>query len=231
MKWAKELSIIVPIGKKDPSWTFLLKQLKKLPKDVEIIFSASEPIEVNEKIKGQAQVKVVQGKEGRAKQLNLGASQSSRALYWFLHSDSQLTPSSFQAIERAAQLANNGIFYFDLGFFDGPRWMAINSLGVWLRSHWLKLPFGDQGFLISKKLFWELGGYDESALFGEDHLLIWKAHERGIPILPVRGKILTSGRKYSQHGWLKTTIRHLSLTYQQAKAECLRIYSQKKKAT
>jgi len=229
MKWAKQLSVIVPVGPNEKSWGFLLEQLKPVLQEAEILLSACDPIELPKDLLKRKNIKVIVGSQGRGVQLNRAAAFASREYLWFIHSDSQFTPSTLPAIKRAMGLKTRAVWFFDLGFYDGPSLLWVNALGTKVRSRLLKLPFGDQGFLMTQETFKKLNGFEEKASFGEDHLLVWKAHERHIPVKPIHGKLLTSGRKYQKLGWWNTTCRHLRLTYEQAKQECLRIREQRQR--
>ena len=70
-------------------------------------------------------------------------------------------------------------------------------MGANLRTKYLRLPFGDQSFLINKKLFNFLGEFTEGLEKGEDHEFIWKAKQLGIKINIIDNYILTSGIKYN----------------------------------
>src|SRR5690606_9384341 len=95
--------------------------------------------------------------------------------------------------------------------------------GVVFRSRVLGLPFGDQGLCLRREVFFELGGFNEDARYGEDHLLVWKAHQQDVPILPVKAKLQTSARRYRSEGWLPPTAKHVALTAVQATPEIFRI--------
>lgn len=223
MKWANELSIIVPVGPGDESWRVLLLDLVPLKETAEILFIAVDSISLPPDWQGKDNIRVFRGLSGRAKQMNLGAEKATREILWFLHSDSKFTSHTLKALGIEIERKFQGVRFFNLGFFEGPNLMWINTFGVWIRSHCLKLPFGDQGFLMPRSVFEQLGRFNEDAAFGEDHLLIWKAHEMKIPIKPIPEKLLTSARKYLNEGWWSATRKHLILTIQQAKAEWYRI--------
>ena len=96
--------------------------------------------------------------------------------------------------------------------------MRINEFGVWLRTRLFRLPFGDQGFLLSRANFVRLGGYDETLPSAEDHALIWRARRAGMAIRAIGATISTSARRYAEFGWGKTTCKHLRLTWRQWRA-------------
>ena len=94
--------------------------------------------------------------------------------------------------------------------------MHVNALCVWFRCRLFGLPFGDQAFLLGNDVFHMLGGYDAKAEYGEDHLLVWKAKQSGIAVVPIGGSIRTSARKYMENGWFKTTSQHFRMFIKQA---------------
>lgn len=231
MKWTEQVSVVIPVAPKEEDWKFLLKQLNLNENNFEVIVSVTEPLKLSAKLVQNKNVKTVYGPKGRAQQLNRGAEAATKKYLWFLHADSRLTVNTLTALQKSIEAGFQDVRYFDLGFFEGPPWMLINSFGVSFRSRVLRLPFGDQGFCLSRTLFAELGQFNEKASYGEDHLLIWKAHERGVPVTAIHGKILTSGRKYHKLGWFRTTVEHLKLTYAQAKDEVLRIRNKKQESS
>jgi GT2 family glycosyltransferase len=101
--------------------------------------------------------------------------------------------------------------------------MKLNQLGTWVRSRWGGMPFGDQGFCLRRETWERLGGFDTHALYGEDHLFVWKARGAGVQLRPTGGTLRTSARKYRERGWLSTTTRRLRLTAAQAFPEWLKL--------
>lgn len=140
----------------------------------------------------------------RAKSLNQGAAEASGEWLWFVHADSRVSKDNLCALENSLQQHPDNLHYFDLAF-DWP-FLRGNALGANLRSRILGTPFGDQGLCIKKALFNKLGGYCEDTAYGEDLLFVWQAHQAGIRLRRIPSKLLTSGRKYQQQGWLKLTL-------------------------
>lgn len=215
-----DLSIIIPIGPGEMAWQGLLSDLKSLSPNAELLLigvdaPSAEIVRCNAAL--QCDARWIQSEPGRARQLNRGASAARRPFLWFLHADSRIERMAFEKLERAIGSEPDTIHYFDLAFQpDGPLATRLNAWGANLRSRFFRLPFGDQGFCLSKRQFWCLGGFDESAKLGEDHLFIWQAHRKGVSVRPVASKIVTSARKYSRDGWLRTTCNHLFQTVRQA---------------
>lgn len=214
------LAVIVPVGPGDRSWQALLPDLATLPMSVEVWLVApfgQVPTDFSASAFGvSCPVRWIESSPGRATQMNAGAAQTRASVLWFVHADSRLSPATLDALQAFVG-APHGLGYFDLHFLgDGPLAMRLNTLGAWIRSRWLRLPFGDQGFVMSAALFARLGGFDASVGRGEDHALVWQARRQRVPLIALAAPLFTSARKYAEHGWWRTTAYHLRHTLSQA---------------
>lgn len=229
------LSIIVPIGSEETAWKFLIADLRcHNLAGVEVILSATgpEPPDFKGEINEQAQnltLKWIMGTVGRGRQLNHGAAIATGDYLWFLHADTRLgSKLSVSTVIEKLRTNPGSLYFFELHFLkDGPRLMRLNEVGVWIRSHCLRLPFGDQGFALKRELFSRLGGYREDIEHGEDHLLVWTAHRASVRVRPIGLPLFTSARRYERNGWLRTTLHHQWLTGRQAIPELLTTFSKR----
>ncbi|QDT41843.1 hypothetical protein Pan241w_19110 [Gimesia alba] len=217
-----QISVIIPVLYGDDCWKTLLADLTSFPDSSEFLFvsNSEQPAEFSELIH-QFQLEErshwYQTLVGRAHQMNYGAAQASRSHLLFLHADSGLSETGIQRLIQSLKSHPNALHYFNLKFQDQSFFlMQLNTWGVYFRSHVLGIPFGDQGLCLSCALFHELGCFDESAPYGEDHLLVWKARRGRIRLQCTGAEIQTSARKYQQQGWFKMTVKHLWLTIRQA---------------
>ncbi|MBS0244651.1 MAG: glycosyl transferase family 2, partial [Proteobacteria bacterium] len=78
--------------------------------------------------------------------------------------------------------------------------------GVALRCSLLRLPYGDQGLLISKRLYRDIGGFGEMPLM-EDVDLVRRLGRRRIVML--RTPAVTSAERFQKSGYLTRPIRNL----------------------
>lgn len=227
------LSVVVPVAPGDEAWRALLPDLATVL-GAEVIFAASHPLatadlDVITAALGPASWRWLETPSGRARQLNRGAGAAERDTLWFVHADSRFALDTLPALHAALRAMPDALHYFDLSFLpDGPRAMPLNALGARFRSRVLGMPFGDQGFVVSRRTFDALGGFDERATYGEDHLFVWRARRAGVALRPTSGSLHTSARRYSDRGWLRTTLRHLWLTARQAVPEWLALVRQRK---
>lgn len=217
-----ELAVVVPIGPGERAWRALVADLGPLPASARVVLVATSADDLP--ARGDAEVAALAAElvtlvapRGRAAQQNAGARAAERPWLWFLHADSRLAPTTLSALAGALKSGRDMLGYFDLRFAaDGPAAVHVNALGVWIRSRVLGLPFGDQGFFLKAATFSRLGGFDPALPFGEDHALVWAAHRDGVPLVAAGAPLVTSARKYAEHGWLRTTARHVMLTARQA---------------
>lgn len=210
------LSVIVPVGPAETTLAPLLAELLLLPDRCEILLvdcpgsrELVQNCQPSESLLQRRRFRRLQADQGRAKQMNCGAEEATGEFLWFLHADSRLSPWLIQQLDEGLQLSPNSFHFFRLEFArDGQGPMVVNSLGAHLRSARLGVPFGDQGFCLSRERFFGLGGYDESVPYGEDHLLLWAARRHRIPLCYHSAVMRTSARKYRQSGWGRLTLRY-----------------------
>ncbi len=189
------------------------KDTRTLAPEILLVFAAGDPQAAH----SPANLIALTAPAGRAHQLNAGIAAAKGQWLWLLHADSRLRADTLPALRDFMATQAPALGWFRLAFDnDGPWPMPVNALGANLRARWLGLPFGDQGFVLRRKDARRLGPMDPGLPFGEDHAWIWRARRAGLPLRPVDGSLATSARKYAEHGWLRTTLRHLRLTAWQA---------------
>jgi len=208
------ISVIVPLAPNEEKWRELLPQLSNLPEGSEIIVVVG--IGERPDLAGFPKTRLVEGGSGRARRMNSGAEHALNNCLWFLHADSRLLPDTIDKLVAAFHAQPDVLYYNDLRFLDdGPRLVKLNEWLVGWRSDILKMPFGDQGFAISRSLFFRLGGYRDDVPYGEDYVFTWKMKQEGYAIKRTGAAIHTSARKYEKGGWGKVTATHVALTFKQ----------------
>jgi len=207
-----KLSIIIPVGPDDNAWQQLLKELNAFGGGIEIILSACQAQPKDFDLPDN--VIWIHSAQGRARQLNSGARHASRSFVWFLHADTRFTAGVIEAMRGYIETGESSMGYFRLKFADdGPEQTWLNAWAANIRSRYFGLPFGDQGFIINKSLLEQLNGFDETVSVGEDLDFVVRVQANGISLQELPVELLTSARRYQQHGWLATTIRHIYLTW------------------
>lgn len=225
------LTVVVPVGPGDTLSARLREQLGQLPSRAQVVVVACAPPPGPQAQATEARGttptpagnstgprwQTLHSPSGRSLQQNAGAAAGGGEWLWFLHADAALAPQTLPALARFVADGRAALGYFDLRFLgDGPALMRLNSVGVWLRSRVLRLPFGDQGFVLPRALFTELGGFDPATTRGEDHQLVWRVRRAGASVVAIGAPLYTSARRYAARGWAATTTRHVAGTLRQA---------------
>lgn len=220
-----KLTVVVPVGPGDALSPRLREQLRALPSTAQVRVVHADAITdaaADARADGP-RWEILAAPRGRASQQNAGARDADGDWLWFLHADCVLAPRSLPALARFIGRDVAALGYFELRFLDdGPALTRLNAVGAWVRSHWLRLPFGDQGLVLPRVAFERLGGFDPALAYGEDHDLVWRLRRAGLPVRPVGAALFTSARKYADHGWWPTTAWHLGETLRQARRFAIR---------
>ncbi|MFD2822925.1 TIGR04283 family arsenosugar biosynthesis glycosyltransferase [Lacinutrix iliipiscaria] len=156
----------------------------------------SRPIKNLSTASEETKTRLINSEKGRAKQMNLGAKNTTGTILYFLHADS-IPPKNFdQFIINEIEKENlAGCFRMQ---FDSSHWWL--RLASWLTQFsWRACRGGDQSQFITKKLFDEIGGFDESYIIYEDNILINELYARK-QFVVIPKKIKTSARLYKKHG-------------------------------
>lgn len=146
----------------------------------------------------------------RGAQLAAGAAAARHPWLLFLHADTVLEPgwerevtSFIDAIEAGRREPAAAAFRFALDD-EGMAPRLLETL-VALRCSALRLPYGDQGLLISRDLYDEIGGIRDLPVM-EDIDLVRRLGRRRMRLL--RTRAITSAARYRRDGYLKRTLKN-----------------------
>jgi rSAM/selenodomain-associated transferase 2 len=154
---------------------------------------------------------LIEAGRGRGTQLEAGASAAQADWLLFLHADTVLDPGWAEEAQGFIERVESGrrgqaaaSFRFALDD-DGimPRFVEFQ---VGLRCRLLGLPYGDQGLLISRRLYRRLGGFRPLPLM-EDVDLVRRLKRRELVML--KSRAVTSGERYRREGYLARSLRNL----------------------
>ncbi len=150
----------------------------------------------------------VSGPASRGGQLRRGAAAAGGEWLLVLHSDTVLPQGWSEALRRHMEAHRAKAGYFDLSF--DARGSAPRLVAGWanLRSRLFALPYGDQGLLVPRALYDELGGYADIALMEDVALARALGRAR---LRPLGMRVKTSARRYATEGYLRRGSRNLLL--------------------
>ncbi|MBL4807763.1 MAG: TIGR04283 family arsenosugar biosynthesis glycosyltransferase [Rhodobacteraceae bacterium] len=149
----------------------------------------------------------ITGPKGRGAQLSAGAKQAKADWFLFIHADTVLAENWPQvALSHIAQNPDKA-GYFILKFDQSG--LAAKTVARWanFRSQVFDLPYGDQGLLISRTLYDQIGGYANIPLM-ED---VAMAKTLNGTLIALDATATTSAARYQKYGWFRQSLRNFSL--------------------
>lgn len=155
-----------------------------------------------------AGARVVAEARGRGSQLAAGAGAAAGDWLLFVHADCRPAPgwadavADFVAPSQGAGRAG----YFDLVLDDTARAARRLERMVAWRCRLLALPYGDQGLLISRRLYDAVGGFAPLPLM-EDVDLVRRLGRRRIA--RIGASCIASARRYRRGGYWRRPLRNL----------------------
>lgn len=163
-------------------------------------------------IADQAGATLVTSAPGRGQQLAAGANAARMPWLLFLHADTVLEQGwereaavfieRVQIGQRPEAAAAFGFALDDLGF--KPR---LIEWGVAIRCTLARLPYGDQGLLIPRRLYQSVGGFRSLPLLEDVDLVRRLGRSRTIIL---RAKAVTSAIRYRRDGYVRRVLRNIT---------------------
>jgi len=152
-------------------------------------------------------IRLLNSEKGRAKQMNTGSSIATGDILYFLHADS-FPPLNYDTHIINEVKKGNNAGCFRLQFDSNHWWLKIAS---WLTQFsWRACRGGNQSQFITKALFEDIGGFDETYTIYEDNILINELYKRN-EFVVINKNIKTSARLYKKHGVWKIQYHFLAI--------------------
>lgn len=208
-----KISIIVPVfNEVDTIDQFLLHIENSTSKTIDyqiIIVDGGSTDGSQNLVKGKQYVTLISAEKGRAKQMNAGAKVADGTILYFLHCDS-FPPKNFDLdiIKQVNRGKLAGCFRMKFDY-SHPFLMVLQ----WFtRINHMCCRGGDQSLFVTKKLFDDIGGYNERFVIYEDNEIIKRLYQqKQFSVIPKN--IFTSARRYRNNGVCKLqfhfTVIHL----------------------
>ncbi len=153
-----------------------------------------------------AGARVIDCKPGRGIQLQTGGNQAKSDWLLFLHADTILAQGWIGEVETFVKSGNNnraGVFQFALD--DKRKRARLLEAIVKVRCRLFALPYGDQGLLISKTLYNEIGGFKNLVLM-EDVDIISRIGRKRLHYFQTTAT--TSAERYRREGYIVRMARN-----------------------
>lgn len=159
---------------------------------------------------------MTESKAGRALQMNAGAALATGEVLLFLHADTQLPINAIESVSEAMKRAEWGRFDVQIASRQ-PTLRLVSQMINW-RSRLSGIATGDQAIFISQSLFEQIGNYPNQALM-EDVEFCKQLKGKQLKGIAkpacLKSKVITSARRWQQHGTWRTIILmwHLRFDY------------------
>ncbi len=204
----KMLSIIIPTLNEAAVLPGLLADLNNQRNiSLEIIIGDGGSSDATRSVADAHGIKFVPARRGRGAQMNAAAEQAYGDCLLFLHADSRLDdPDLLGNAVRAMMLEQRGYErtagHFRLRFMRCTKRNAMAYRYAEEKSAFNRANTtnGDQGLLLARDFFRDLGGFDESMPFLEDQRIAEKIRSTG-KLITLPGYLNTSARRFETEGF------------------------------
>ncbi len=206
------LSIIIPTLNEAIHLPLLLADLNAWPYGFEltIVDGGSNDLTIAiAQIQGLDVIK--SPKKNRGHQLKIGALNAREDWLLFLHADSRLDSRWVNSLCTIIQNKTSKDFawYFDFKIKKNNIEFRFLEIAVALRSHFLQRPYGDQGLLIHKDLYYNSGGFSSLKIM-EDIDFITRI-TKTTKVKRIRENIYTDDIKWSNSNIIERAIKNARL--------------------
>lgn len=155
---------------------------------------------------------IVKTQPGRGAQMAAGAAIARGSWLLFLHADAVLEAGWSREAAHLMERVDAGTWpptaaAFRFALDDHGLMPRLVEGAVALRSALLKLPYGDQGLLVPRGVFDEVGGYRPLPLMADLDIARRLGRRR---IIALRSQAVTSAARYQRDGYLLRIVRDLS---------------------
>lgn len=152
--------------------------------------------------------KFISSEQGRAKQMIAGALAARGDWLLFLHADTWLSRDWVERTRAHIDQNPDKAATFMLAFRTDDHMGKVVARRANWRSRTFGLPYGDQGLLISRRLYTEIGGFPDVPLM-EDLKLVRVLGKSRISFLSAEAR--TGAEKYEKDGWRRRSLRNIWL--------------------
>ena len=155
-----KISIIIPTYNESQHLPFLLSDLSTSNEEAEIIIvdcnSEDRTVEIG-KLYGSKIYK--SKKKNRGLQLNIGAKKATGKWFIFIHADSRIRQEWLKKVKSIIEYEESFVYFFKFKVNNKSFFYRFLEIVVNLRSYIFKDPYGDQGLLIQREIYFKYKGY------------------------------------------------------------------------
>jgi len=220
-----KISIIIPTINEANNLPLLLSDLSCIQKEREIFIVDCGSEDKTIDIANIYGAKVFISKErNRGLQLDIGAKNSKGEWLIFLHADTRLTHDWFKKINPFLNGNKNIIYYFEFKINHKKIIYRVLVILVNFRSKFFKQPYGDQGLIIHRTIYFKNNGFRKIPIM-EDVDFLRRLNKKKI-LKQLNIPIFISSRKWERTNIFLQAIKNWNFRRRWLKGESLKsIYS------
>ena len=186
-----------------------LERARDWPVD-ELVFVDGGSRDATPRLLAEAGARWMTSRAGRAIQMNAGARATKSDILVFIHADTAISSSNFEAIRRVMRDERVVGGRFDVRLSGRQPAFRVIEFFINLRSRLTRIATGDQAIFVRRSVFERLGGFPEQPLM-EDVEFSRRLKRLG-RIACLRERVVTSSRRWERHGiartvWLMWSLR------------------------
>ncbi len=198
------LSVVIPAFNEGPRLAATLVNVRRVLPDAEIIVAPADSSDGTAAIALATGARLAPSERGRGRQCHAGALAAGGGLLLFLHADTLLPANAGEVIDRHFARPEVGIATFRLAFDSaGP---LLRFYAWWTRWDSVFTRFGDQGIVVRRNFYQQLGGFPPWRLFEDVELLRRARLSTRVWSLPAC--VTTSARRFSRGGGVRQQLRN-----------------------
>ena len=147
---------------------------------------------------------VIASARGRAVQMNAGAGVARGDVLLFLHADTRLPQDAERLILDGLARSKRAWGRFDVAIEGAHPLLPVIAATMNLRSRLTGISTGDQAMFVTREAFDSVGGFPEVVLM--EDITFARNLKRVSRPLCLSARVTTSGRRWEQHGVLRTML-------------------------
>lgn len=197
------LSVIIPVLDEERAIGGAVEDLRRIePHEIIVVDGGST--DRTAEIVRDGPARLVTSSRGRAAQMNEGARHATGELLLFLHADTMLPATARLDLEgcMADPACVGG--RFDIRLDSARPLLRVVGRMISLRSRLTRVATGDQAIFVRRAVFERLGGFPEMPIM--EDVAFSRALKREGRIACLRSRVVSSARRWEQHGPVRTIL-------------------------
>ncbi len=197
------LALIIPVRNEQQLLPELLQRLHRLKVD-EVMIVDGDSDDDSPALSRQSSQAWIVSAPGRSVQMNAGAARCSSEILLFVHADSVIGDANLVALKETMQDESCVGGRFDIALSGGGFAFAVIAWFINMRSRLTGISSGDQCQFVRRSVFEQMGGFPDQPLM--EDIEFSKRLKRMGKVAAIRERVITSSRRWEQHGIIRTVL-------------------------